>query len=243
MHPEINEKAEEKRSIKHIAIIPDGNLRWAMANSFSPIEAYQQGSNRLEEMLYYAIKYNIDWLTIYVLSEENILKRDEKDIKYLFDLLIKYLTSNKEAIMKNNCVLKVMGKIKDLNLDLQQNIQTIVDLTSTNSGMNIVLAINYSGQEEIINASYQMSHKNQTLGSQESFSFKDFLYIPEMPEIDLLIRTGGESRISNFCLWYLSYAELLFYDKLWPDFKEEDFSKCLGNFFKRTRNFGQSRYK
>ena len=224
------------KDINHVAIIMDGNARWAKTNNKTKIEGHKAGAEAAKALLPYIHKIGIKYLTLYAFSSENWL-RPKNEVESLIKLLYFY-TSNEVAMLnKYNLKLKVVGNLKKLSLSLQKNIEDAVGKTRQNNGPTLCIAFSYGSRMEItdaVNKIIDSGNKNIT----ES-TFSKYLYDPSMPDVDLLIRTSGVSRISNFLLWQSAYAELYFIDKYWPDFDYTDLEKALFEYKKRSRRFGQ----
>ncbi len=229
--------------IKHIAIIMDGNSRWAIKKGLSRILGYKKGLKSLRKIINFSIINKLNILTLYAFSTENWSRSDLEISKLmkLFSLSIKnqmYILHN-----KNVCV-NIIGNKSKLHLNLQENIKKIQILTKNNKGLKLNIAINYGGKWDIVNCIKKIikkSNKNifYTKKINENLVKKN-LCLGSLPPVDLLIRTGGEKRISNFLLWQIAYAEFFFINILWPDFKCIDFKNILNNFFLRNRRFGKN---
>jgi len=218
---------------KHIAVIMDGNGRWARKRMMPRIYGHREGVKRVKEIVRACGEMGVEYLTLFTFSREN-WKRPEKEVKELMQLLSKLLREEEKELMENNVRFKMIGRLEELPLDVVSGVKHLEDVTSHNTGLTLVLAINYGGRAEIIDAVKKIKKKDEV--TEENF--KKFLYFPELPEPDLLIRTGGELRISNFLLWEIAYTELYFTKTLWPDFTKKELIKAIKDYSKRERRFG-----
>lgn len=226
---------------KHIAIIMDGNRRWAKERGLDPKLGHKKGAETLEKIASYANEIGLKYMTVYAFSTEN-WKRTKEEIGALMLLLQTYLDRflNKESL--RNIRVRVLGDVESLDKGLKESIYKIVEKSKNNTGLTLNIAFNYGGRAEIIRAVKNISNqfKNNEIeidDINEDLISKN-LYTAGEPEPDLLIRPGGELRISNFLLWQLAYTEFLFIDKFWPDFSEEDLLSAIKTFEKRNRKFG-----
>ena len=225
---------DPKKNPKHIAVIMDGNGRWAQKRHMPRSYGHANGLNSVQKIIKYAIIYKIEALTLYAFSTENS-KRPKKEIDELVKLFDKSISKEANNLLKNNIVLRILGDITFFPKLLQKKINNLELQSKKNDGLKLNIALNYGGQREIVNA------VNRSLKNKRKVTLKDVeqsLDTVNLPNVDLLIRTGGEKRISNFLLWQLAYSELFFVDKLWPDFKESIFIDALYSFQKRNRRFG-----
>lgn len=225
---------DPKKNPKHIAVIMDGNGRWAQKRHMPRSYGHAKGLNSVQKIIKYAIIYKIEALTLYAFSTENS-KRPKKEIDELVKLFDKSISKEANNLLKNNIVLRILGDITFFPKLLQKKINNLELQSKKNDGLKLNIALNYGGQREIVNA------VNRSLKNKRKVTLKDVeqsLDTVNLPNVDLLIRTGGEKRISNFLLWQLAYSELFFVDKLWPDFKESIFIDALYSFQKRNRRFG-----
>ena len=223
-------------NLNHVAIIMDGNGRWGLKKKKSRNYGHLKGLKSVENIIKASINKKISYLTLYTFSTEN-WKRPKKEINFLFDLIRNSLKKNLKKITKQGIKVNIIGSNKRLPTDIKKTIKTIEGETKKNKVIVLNIALNYGSKEEIIKAC-----KNLILRKNKNISVKDFeknLYTKNMPDPDLLIRTGGTKRLSNFLLWQLAYTEIFFVNKLWPDFNEKDFNKILSNFYKTKRNFGK----
>jgi len=226
----------------HVAIIMDGNGRWARQRGLERIFGHQQGVNALREVIETAAELGIKYLTLYAFSTENWGRPDE-EVSALMGIMIQSLNNETDTLIKNNIRLKAIGDVDRLADDVRERLFETINLTSAGTGLNLIVAISYSSRWEITEAARRMSADvyNGTL-KPDSINEKDFekyLTTYGIPDPELMIRTSGELRISNFLLWQLAYTELYFTDKLWPDFGKEDFYNAIIDFQKRERRFGK----
>jgi len=219
--------------IKHVAIIMDGNGRWGIQNKGSRNFGHRAGLNTVEQTIEETIKQKIKYLTLYTFSTEN-WKRPKKEISFLFTLLEDFLTKKIENLIKNKIKLKIIGDKKKLSKKLQKLLINSEKKTSHNTSLQINLALNYGSKEEIINAFKKVDKKKKITEK----TIEENLYTSGIPNPDLLIRTGNTQRLSNFLLWQLSYTEIFFEKKLWPNFTKNDYKKILNKFRLLKRNFG-----
>ncbi|GJQ50307.1 MAG: isoprenyl transferase [Candidatus Kuenenia stuttgartiensis] len=226
---------------EHIAIIMDGNGRWARQKKLLRIKGHETGAKAVREITRECAKKHIKQLTLYAFSQEN-WKRPKREIDLLMKLLKNFLIGEREEIQKNNIRLTAIGRIKELPEFVQRELSVSIEESKMNTGMVLCLALNYGGRTEIIDATKKIvaELKKGKLKIDEitEESFKKYLYMPNMPDPDLLIRTGGEMRISNFLLWEISYAELWVTDTYWPDFKKPHLEEALLAYANRERRYG-----
>ena len=226
---------------KHIAIIMDGNRRWAKEKGLDTKMGHKAGAETLEKIASYANEIGLKYLTVYAFSTEN-WKRTKEEVGALMVLLNYYLDKflNRESL--RNIRIRVLGNIESLDKGLKESINKIVEKSKNNTGLTLNIAFNYGGRDEITRAVKKISEKVKnnelTIEEIDEKLVQQNLYTFDEPDPDLLIRPGGELRISNFLLWQLAYTEFLFIDKYWPDFSEEDLLKAIETFEKRNRKFG-----
>ena len=218
----------------HVAIIMDGNGRWGLKYKNSRNAGHKAGLNTVEKVIKETIKNKIKFLTLYAFSTEN-WKRPKKEIKYLFNLLENFLINKIEELHKQNIKLKIIG-IKNFSSKLNKLLKTSEKKTSKNSKLQINLALNYGSKSELINAFKKLQKNKITINEK---NIRKYLLTNNIPDPDLLIRTGNTKRLSNFLLWQLAYTEIFFEKKLWPDFNENDYNKIIKNYKKIKRNFGK----
>jgi len=220
--------------IKHVAIIMDGNGRWGVQNKGSRNLGHRAGLDTIELIIEETIKQKISYLTLYTFSTEN-WKRPQKEISYLFSLLENFLLTKIEKLQKNKIRLKIIGNKKKLSTRLKKLLIESEKKTSLNSKLQINLALNYGSKEELLNAIKNINKKKQIINAK---NIDKNLYTKDIPNPDILIRTGNTKRLSNFLLWQIAYTEIFFEKKLWPDFKKNDYKKIINNFKNIKRNFG-----
>ena len=221
--------------LNHVAIIMDGNGRWGLKKKNSRNYGHLKGLNTVELIIKTSVKKKIPFLTLFTFSTEN-WKRPEKEINFLFDLIRNSLKKNINRIIKQGIKINIIGKKNKLPKDIIKTIKLIENRTSKNNIITVNLALNYGSKEEIINACKKFVNKNKILNIA---NFEKKLYTNGIPDPDILIRTGGTKRLSNFLLWQLAYTEIFFIEKLWPDFNDIDFKKIIKKFYNIKRNFGQ----
>ena len=219
--------------INHVAIIMDGNGRWGLKYKSSRNEGHKAGLYTVEKIIKESIKQNINFLTLYVFSTEN-WNRPKKEVNYLFNLLENFLLNKIDDLHKQDIKLNIIG-VKNFSKKLNKLLSLSEKKTSKNTTLQINLALNYGSKFEILNALKKLIKNSDKINEK---NFKKYLQTKNIPDPDLLIRTGNTKRLSNFLLWQLAYAEIFFEKKLWPDFNEKDFVRIIKNFKKIKRNFG-----
>ena len=219
--------------ISHVAIIMDGNGRWGLKNKNSRNEGHRSGLITVEKIIKETIKQKISYLTLYAFSTEN-WNRPKKEINYLFDLLESFLSNKIKDLHKQNIKLKIIG-VKNFSKKLNKLLNLSEIKTAKNTSLQVNLALNYGSKTEILNAIKKMNKNNDKINEK---NFKKYLQTKNIPDPDLLIRTGNTKRLSNFLLWQLAYTEIFFEKKLWPDFNEKDYIRIIKKFKKIKRNFG-----
>ena len=222
--------------LNHVAIIMDGNGRWGLRKKRSRNYGHLKGIKAVETVIKTSIKNNISFLTLYTFSTEN-WQRPETEINFLFDLIRKSLKKSLKKIIRQGIKINVIGKNKGLPKDIKKTIKFIKNRTLKNKTITLNLALNYGSKEEILDACKKIAKSKKKLFNKESFEKK--LYTNNVPDPEILIRTGGTKRLSNFLLWQLAYTEIFFIDKLWPDFNENDFNNIIKKFYSIKRNFGK----
>ena len=219
--------------LNHVAIIMDGNGRWGLKNFNSRNQGHKAGLKTVEKIINISIKKKISYLTLYAFSTEN-WKRPKSEIKYLFKLLENFLDKRIYDLHKKNIKLKIIGK-RNFPGKLDKLISKSEKITKKNFNLQINLALNYGSKTEIVNAIKSINKHKEKVNEK---NITNNLYTKNIPDPDILIRTGNTKRLSNFLLWQLSYTEIFFIKKLWPDFNEKDFNKIIKNYFILQRNFG-----
>ena len=220
--------------IKHVAIIMDGNGRWGISKKKSRNFGHKQGLKTVEKIIKASLKNKIRYLTLYAFSTEN-WKRPKNEINYLFSLLNNFLSNKIKELNKQKIKFHVIGK-KKFNKKLNRLLNYSEKLTSRNKKLQINLALNYGSKSEIVKSLNSIKKKNIEINEK---NIAKNLYTRNIPDPDILIRTGNTKRLSNFLLWQLAYSEIYFEKKLWPDFNGQDYNKILNKFKKTKRNFGK----
>ena len=234
---------DNERLPRHIAIIMDGNGRWAKRRNQPRVFGHRQGAKSVRKVVEAAARLGINNLTLYAFSTEN-WNRPKQEVKTLMKLLINALKNELGLMMKNNIRLNAIGHTDMMPPNVQQELQEVLDETKENTGLVLTLALSYGARQEILRAVQEISHKvKNNIISVENVDdniINKHLYTQNLPDVDLLIRTSGEVRISNFLLWQIAYAELYFTDELWPDFNETSLHKAIADYQKRERRFGKT---
>lgn len=227
----------------HIAVIMDGNGRWAKKRAMPRVFGHKAGGKTLKKIITHAAKNHLKVLSVFAFSAENWL-RPQEEVSFLMQLLDEYIADEWSSITDNNIKFLVSGNISLLPEKTKNSLLKLIDDTKNNTGLILNMALSYSGQDEIVECVKQISAKvlsNEiNIDDITKETIVEHLYNKELPEVDLLIRTSGEKRISNFMLYRLSYAELYFTDVLWPDFDEKEFDKAIEEYKKRVRRFGKT---
>jgi undecaprenyl diphosphate synthase len=219
---------------KHIAIIMDGNGRWAQNRHMPRFMGHREGAKRIKKIIKYAADSGVKYLSVYAFSTEN-WKRPQKEVDTLMEIFQKYLKAESKNMLKDNIRLIVTGRKEGISSKLLTAIKEVEELTKNNDGLTFNICFNYGGRSEIIDAVNKIIELGEKNITEENF--KEFLY-SDIPDPELVIRTSGEFRISNFLLWQLAYSEIYVTDVLWPDFDESEFDKAIENYNKRDRRFG-----
>ena len=219
---------------KHVAIIMDGNGRWGLKKKNSRNYGHKIGLQTVEKIINTAIKNKIKYLTLFVFSTEN-WKRPNNEVKYLFTLLAKYIDKETNNLLKKKIKIKLIGNIKPFSKYLASKIKRVEKLTSSLNRIQINMALNYGSKQEIVNAFRQVNKKKLKINIK---NIEKNLYTHDIPDPEILIRTGNTNRISNFMLWQLVYTEIFFIKKMWPEFTEKDFQKIIKKFNNINRKFG-----
>ena len=213
----------------------DGNGRWGLKKKGYRNYGHLKGLNTVETIIKSSLRQKIPYLTLYTFSTEN-WQRPSHEINFLFDLIRKHIKKNLKRIIKQGIKINIIGKQKKLPSDIVKSLKLIKKKTKKNNAITINLALNYGSKEEIVDACRKfVFEKNKKVDIK---NFQKKLYTRNIPDPDILIRTGGTRRLSNFLLWQLAYTEIFFIDKLWPDFSERDFNKVINTFYNIKRNFG-----
>ena len=220
--------------LKHIAIIMDGNGRWGLRKKNSRKFGHKKGLEVVENIIIAAIKKNIQYLTLFVFSTEN-WKRPSKEINYLFNLLNKYIDKEVNNLLEKGIKIKIIGKINRFPKILKSKLKNVEKISKINTKIQVNMALNYGSRQEIIDSIKNLNKKKLLITEK---NINKFLYTNNIPDPEILIRTGNTNRISNFLVWQSIYTEIFFVKKMWPDFKTEDFFKIINKFYKINRNFG-----
>ena len=227
---------------KHIAIIMDGNGRWAKKKSLPLTLGHQQGVKTVREIVKYCGKIGVEYLTLFAFSSENA-NRSKEEVSSLSKLFFLTLQNEEKKLMKHNVSLEIIGDLSIFSNEIQNKAQKVTQNLSQNTGLKLIIAANYGGRWELFDAAKKFAtdciKNNITPEHTQESAFSEKLATSNHPEVDLLIRTSGEQRLSNFLLWNIAYAELFFSEVLWPDFKPEDIDKAIEAFNHRERRFGK----
>ncbi|MDD2478340.1 MAG: isoprenyl transferase [Victivallaceae bacterium] len=233
---------KDEKKVNHIAIIMDGNGRWAKERGLPHIEGHRQGAEAVKKIIEASKDFGIKYLTLYAFSTEN-WKRSKEEVDGLMDILLNFLDTNLQVFIDNKIRLLTIGRLWQLPQTVRENLAEAVRLTADNDEGTVVLAISYGGRAEIIDTAKKLAQKAVSgeinVEDIDEKLFAQNLYAPDIPDPDLMIRTSGELRISNFLLWQLSYSEFYVTDIYWPDFDKNELSKALDSFYKRERRFGE----
>ena len=239
----IKEQIDLSNLPKHIAIIMDGNGRWAKGRGKMRVFGHRKGVKAVREAIEGAAEVGVEYLTLYAFSTEN-WNRPKLEVDALMSLLLSSLKDEFKTLQENNIKLEVIGDISKLPKRNQKELQQVIEKTKSNDRMTLVLALNYGSKVEIVDAvktiSEQVKNGELEISDISEDLISSNLYTSNMPDVDLLIRTSGESRISNFLLWQIAYAELFFLEKLWPDFDRADLFETIVNYQNRERRFGKT---
>jgi undecaprenyl diphosphate synthase len=231
-----------ERLPEHVAIIMDGNGRWAGQRSLKRFLGHQQGARSVQLVTETASRIGLPWLTLYAFSLENSLRRPKAEISFLMRLLKTYLESNLQRMMDNNVRLKYIGRTHDLPSEVQDKMRWAEEATARNTGTTLTLALNYGGRSELVDAfrglAREIEHKRLNAERITEEDIHRHLYTAHMPDPDLLIRTSGEMRISNFLPWQIAYTEIFVTERYWPDFRGIHLLEAIAEFQRRERRFG-----
>ena len=223
---------------QHVAIIMDGNGRWAQKRGLQRLEGHKQGGLNARQVVEIFREYNIPYLTLYAFSTEN-WNRPKEEIEGLFKLLEEKLDEGDEIAREKKIKVRHLGRLEGLPRKIRKRIMKTVKETENNNGMTLCLAFNYGGRSEIIEAVQRIIHNKIDAKKIDESVFSKHLYTESIPDPDLIIRTGGEMRLSNFLTWQSAYAEIYFTPVLWPDFDRKEIEKALASYIRRQRRFGR----
>ncbi len=223
---------------RHVAIIMDGNGRWAKERGLPRLMGHKAGGDNIHSVVKIFADYGVKYLTLYMFSTEN-WNRPRIEVAGLLRLLGKRIDKETQAFHRENIRLVHLGRLDRLSQRLRDKIQAAVDLTKDNTGLTLCLAFDYGGRDEIVQAARRVAGAGIADDSIDESAFVRYLYNPDLPDPDLVIRTGGENRLSNFLLWEAAYSELYFTPVLWPDFGREDVEEALSEYRRRQRRFGR----
>ena len=230
-------------NIKHVAIIMDGNGRWAQQHGHERSFGHEQGVEAVRSVTEGATEMGIPYLTLYTFSTEN-WNRPKEEVDMLMRLLVRVITKEVETFMKNGVRLLTTGWLENLPEDCRKSMREAEEITANNTNTTLILALSYSGRSELVDTAKQIARKaaKGELNPEDidENTIQQHLYHPEIPDVDLMIRTGGDIRISNFLLWEVAYAELFFTPMLWPDFRKDHLREILEQFSTRERRFGKT---
>ncbi|MDB2498892.1 polyprenyl diphosphate synthase [Alphaproteobacteria bacterium] len=230
-----------QKKLHHLAIIMDGNRRWAHSHGFDVLKGHHQGADTLEAISRAAIDQKIEWLTVFAFSSEN-WQRPATEVKGLMSLMKRFILKRSKELIDNNIRLRIIGRRDRFSDDLQDAIDEVEKSSAFNKGLNLTLALDYGGRQDLTAAAAQIAYEVESgllkANQVNDDLLKSRLSTRVLPPVDLLIRTGGEQRISNFLLWDLSYAEFYFSDRYWPEFNSQDMAMAISDYTKRERRFG-----
>jgi undecaprenyl diphosphate synthase len=222
---------------RHVAFIMDGNGRWAEQHSLSRLEGHRAGYENIRSLVMCLDKHGIKFVTLYAFSTEN-WNRPEDEVNGLFQLLEEVIDEESRELHRNGIRIRHIGRLEGLREGLQKSIEQAEKLTANNTGMTLGVALNYGGRTEILDATRRLIADGVSPQDIDEKLFREYLYAADFPDVDLLIRTSGEIRSSNFMIWQSAYSEYYFTPVLWPDFNEEDLGKALLTYSRRQRRFG-----
>ncbi len=223
--------------LDHLAIIMDGNRRWANANNLPSYEGHKKGAENLWNIINNIQEFKLKFLTVFVFSTEN-WKRSRREISFLMNLLNQFLDDTISKITENNFRVRFIGDLSPFDKKIKDKIEIIQNKSQLHKGVVITLALNYGGRLDIISAINKILFQNKKFIPIDENEFKKYTLNKDLPDPDLLIRTGGEMRLSNFLLWDLAYTELMFIPQMWPDFDKSILENCILDYSKRTRKYG-----
>jgi undecaprenyl diphosphate synthase len=235
-------KLDPARLPQHVAIIMDGNGRWAGKRSLRRFLGHQQGAESVQYVVETASRINLPWLTLYAFSLENNLRRPKTEVNFLMRLLRSYLVNNVQRMNDNNVRIAYIGRTYDLPSEVQEKMQWAAEATAHNNGTVLTLALNYGGRSELVDAvnglAREAAEQGRPLGNVTEEDLRRHLYTAHMPDPDLMVRTSGEFRVSNFLLWQMAYAEIFVTDRFWPDFRGIHLLEAIADYQRRERRYG-----
>lgn len=235
-------KLKPERLPEHVAIIMDGNGRWAGRRSLKRLFGHQQGARSVQLVTETASRIGLPWLTLYAFSLENNLRRPRAEVNFLMRLLRSYLEGNVQRMMDNNVRIRYIGRTHELPSEVQEKMQWAAETTASNTGTTLTLALNYGARSELVDAVRRLAAEVSARQiAAERITEEDIhrhLYTAHMPDPDLLIRTSGEMRVSNYLLWQIAYTEIFVTERLWPDFRGLHLLEAIADFQRRERRFG-----
>jgi len=240
----LRQEIDQSKLPAHVAIIMDGNGRWALDHGKSRIFGHHQGVESVRKVIEAAVEINLKFLTLYAFSTEN-WERPDDEVTALMGIMMQSLNDETETLLKNNIKLTAIGDLDRLDAEVRNKLSETIEMTSVSTGLRLVVALSYSSRWEILRATRRIASEVKEgvldVNSIDDALFGKYLCTADLPDPDLVIRTSGEKRISNFLLWQSAYAEFYFTDILWPDFGKDDFYNALIDFQKRERRFGKTR--
>lgn len=228
-------KIVNENDLKHIAIIMDGNRRWAQEKGFPSAIGHKKGVDALKKTMRACDDFGVKYLTVYAFSTENWNRKPE-EVNFLMDLLGETLKNELKEMHENNVVISFIGDITQLSEKLQKILANAVETTKNNTGVNLQIAFNYGSRAEIVRAVKEIVESGEKEITEETIS--KYLYTSNIPDPDLLIRTGGEMRVSNYLLWQIAYSEFIVLPEFWPEFNKDSLAKCILEYNRRNRRFG-----
>jgi len=234
---------KQKNGPRHVAFIMDGNRRWARSNKLKALQGHTKGADIIRPLVEYCAEYGISYLTFWAFSTEN-WKRDEQEVEHLMNLFRSFITGDlMRDLMENGVKLTTIGDLSKFPEDIVRSIENVVDKSKNNTKITVIMALNYGGREEILHAIKSMQKSiGNSVSSTENVTeeeFEKYLYTAGVPDPDIIIRTGGEMRLSGHLPWQSVYSELFFTDTLWPDFTKDELGNILEEYKRRERRFGK----
>jgi undecaprenyl diphosphate synthase len=231
-----------EKKLEHIAVIMDGNGRWAKERGLEHLQGHYEGAQAVRRIVELSNEFGIKYLTLYAFSTEN-WKRPEDEVSGLMSLLNEFIEKHLDEINDKGICVRTIGRINELPYETRTRLDDAIKKTADNKSGNLILALNYGGRAEIVDAASAVADDvlkgKLRISELDEKKFRNYLYAPDIPDPDLMIRTSGEFRLSNFLLWQLSYSEIYISDVLWPDFGRDEFLKAVENFKRRERRFGK----